>query len=95
MIPENSITQGNNNYYRPDNRDANEIKNIILRFLYNWHWFLLTIGIAVILAFFYIRYTPPVYEIQSTLLVSEDNSNSPLTALYGRNQGMFQERHNY
>jgi tyrosine-protein kinase Etk/Wzc len=92
MKPNNLSLHENNYYYRPDNRDANEIKNIILRFLYNWHWFLLTIGTAVILAFFYIRYTPPVYEIQATLLVSEDNSNSPLTALYGRNQGMFQER---
>ena len=92
MIPKNLSSYRTNNYYRQDNHDVNEIKNIILKFLSNWYWFLLAICMAVIFAFIYIRYTPPVYEIQSTLLVSEDNSNSPLTALYGRNQGMFQER---
>jgi len=92
MIPEN-LNPGNNGYYHPGNYDANEIKKIVQKILYNWYWFLLTIGIAVTVAFIYNRYTPQVYEIQSTLLVNEENSNSPLSALYGRDQGMFQERY--
>ncbi len=93
MKPENLSPHENNSYYGPDNHDVNEIKNIILRFLFNWYWFLLTIGIAVIAGFIYNRYTAPVYEVYSTLLVNEENSNSPITALYGRNQGMFQEHY--
>ena len=63
MKPENLSSAGNNGYYRQDNHDANEIKNLILRFIFNWHWFLITIVLALICAFIYIHYTPPVYEI--------------------------------
>ena len=91
MKPEYTPSPDNNSYYRTDNRDANEIKNIIFKFLSNWYWFLIATATAVVIAFIYNRYTSPVYEVHATLLVSEENSNSPIAALYGRNQGMFQE----
>jgi tyrosine-protein kinase Etk/Wzc len=83
----NAAFEGNP-VYRND--DTLEIKKIIHRFAYNWYWFVAAAVLAGGVAFAYNRYTPPVYEVQSTMLVDEGNAGSPLTALYGRSQGMFQ-----
>jgi capsular exopolysaccharide synthesis family protein len=45
----------------------------------NWYWILLSILIALSIAFFYIQITRPIYAIKSALVVNEDeNSNSDI-----------------
>ncbi|MFW5752190.1 MAG: GumC family protein, partial [bacterium] len=58
--------------------DAIDLKKIIFRLLHNWYWFLLAIVLALSAAFLYNRYTTRVYEIDSSLLVEEENISSPL-----------------
>ncbi len=44
-------------------------------FLLNWQWILLSVFICLCVAFIYIRYTSPVYQVTAKLLVKEDDDN--------------------
>src|SRR4051812_48305789 len=39
----------------------------------NWYWVLLSLIVALAVAFTYLRYTTPVYAVNSTLLIDEKN----------------------
>lgn len=81
---------GNAYYTRPPGNGAPEAEKIIRKVFSNWYWFLLAVIAALAAAYFYNHYTTPVYEIRSTMLISEDKTNSPLTALYGGREGKFE-----
>ncbi len=70
--------------------DNNELKKTVFKILRHWYWFVLTVIIAGGLAYTYNRYTTPVYEIHSTMLVEEDKVNSPLAGATGASQNVFQ-----
>jgi capsular exopolysaccharide synthesis family protein len=84
------INQGNAVYYRnaPDN--ALDAEKIIRKVLSNWYWFAIALLIALAAAYLHNRYTVPLYEVRSTMLISEDKTNSPLAALYGSREGKFE-----
>lgn len=42
----------------------------------NWQWFVLSIIICLCFAFLYLRYKSPVYEVQTKLLVKDDQNSS-------------------
>lgn len=90
MIPE-TINKNENGFFHHEKPGSNDVKKIVSKLLMNWYWFIFAIAITVALSFFYIRYTPPEYEIQSTLLLGEKNSTSPLNVLYGTGNNMLQE----
>ncbi len=89
MIPDTNRNPDNG--FSLQNQGTNDVKKLITRLLSNWYWFIIAVVVAVGLAFAYIRYTPPIYEITATLMIGEGNSKSPMSALYGPGQGMFQE----
>ena len=49
--------------------DKSELKLEILKYLRKWYLFLFSTIIALILAWLYLRYTPPVYVTKSSLYV--------------------------
>lgn len=67
--------------YRQDEKPINWRKYFFL-FLRNWYWFLITLGIALSIAFFRIRYTIPQYQATATLIIEqEDNSQDMISQL--------------
>ena len=48
------------------------IAEIAQQYLHHWKWFVLSVFLCVIAAFFYIRYTTPIYKATSTILVKDD-----------------------
>jgi len=52
------------------------IREIVKPYVYRWYWFLLGIIIAVLVAWFFLRYTIPVYNTESTLLIKEVKKSS-------------------
>ncbi|MFW6227762.1 MAG: Wzz/FepE/Etk N-terminal domain-containing protein, partial [Bacteroidota bacterium] len=50
--------------------DSIDFKKYIRRILKNWYWFVISISIAFGVAWFLNRYTPPVYTVHTTLLIS-------------------------
>ncbi|MBT7395751.1 MAG: hypothetical protein HN778_13030 [Prolixibacteraceae bacterium] len=70
--------------------DSIDIKKIIFKFLRYWYWFVLSVILAGGFAYTYVRYTTPIYEISSTLLVEEDQVSSPLLGGAGATGNVFQ-----
>ena len=69
MIDLNSASQ-------PDNSDlANcetvSIMEIVMRFVRYWKWFVVGIVVALIVVFLYLRYTTPVYNVTSSVVLKE------------------------
>lgn len=57
---------------RPDNlsqkNDTDEIKKFIMNILANWQWIVLSLAIALTIAFLVNRYTTPIYGVYTTIL---------------------------
>ncbi|WP_300672932.1 polysaccharide biosynthesis tyrosine autokinase [Soonwooa sp.] len=51
--------------------DEINVREIIKPYINKWKWFVFSVICAVFLAFFYIKTTPSVYEIQSTVLIRD------------------------
>ena len=58
---------------KPDNID---LKEIIGTYSKHWKWFILSVIIAVILAFVYLRYTIPEYEARAKIQIIEDQNSA-------------------
>ena len=53
-----------------------DIKTILTMVILNWQWFALSVFVFLCLAFVYLRYKSPVYEVSAKILIKDDN-NSP------------------
>ncbi len=51
-------------------QDAIDFKKYIRRILKNWYWFVLSLSVGMIVAWMINRYTPPVYSVHTTMLIS-------------------------
>lgn len=49
-------------------------QTIYTAFILNWKWFILSILICIGIGFLYLRYTTPVYNTMTKLLIKEDNT---------------------
>lgn len=47
------------------------IREIIKPYLYRWYWFIIGIVATIIIAWFFLRYSTPIYSTESTLLIKE------------------------
>ncbi|MEL6835036.1 MAG: polysaccharide biosynthesis tyrosine autokinase [Bacteroidota bacterium] len=52
--------------------DSFEIRELLFAFLRNWYWVLLCVGISFLAARMYLRYTIPVYQANSKILIKQD-----------------------
>ena len=48
------------------------LKELIERYIAQWKWFVLSLGIALALAFFYLRYSIPTYRAAISILVKDE-----------------------
>ena len=73
------------NYYMEQNitnstidnhQDDNEISimEILFTYMRYWKWFVLSVILAVIIAFIYFRYTVPVYNVTSTVILKHEKN---------------------
>lgn len=79
--------------HRPHPDDVVDAKKILLYFLRNWYWFILSICIAVVISWLYLQNTLKVWKTSATILIEEGNRNQHqgtrnLTEGYGLNAGM-------
>jgi tyrosine-protein kinase Etk/Wzc len=49
-----------------------DLKNILYTFLQYWYWFLAAVVLCLLAAFLYLRYTTPVYNVSSKILIKDD-----------------------
>ncbi len=72
-----------------------DIRALLLNYLRHWHWFAVSILLCLLVAFLYLRYATPQYEISSKLLIKDDKKggNVPDMAAFA-DLGLFQSGQN-
>lgn len=66
-----------NNYSQDEIQEESlNIREIIRPYLYKWYWFVIGVVVTTILAWFFLRYSIPVYSTESTLLIKEVKKSS-------------------
>lgn len=68
---------------KQDTTSQKEITDIIKPYLNRWYWFIVGGLLSIILAYIYIRYTTPIFNSYTTVLIkdSDNNSSGDLTML--------------
>ena len=53
-----------------------DIKALFFKFVRYWYLFALTVFVAIVVAFLFNKYTSPVYEVNTTVLVKDDKGGA-------------------
>ena len=62
----------NNLPQQQENTENVDIMSIIFRLLSHWHYFVISVILTLLLAFVFNKYSVPMYEVKSTVLVKDD-----------------------
>lgn len=62
----------------PENPEENSFNlyEIIFKYLVYWPWFVASVLVCLVLAFVYLRYQAPVYNVTASVLIKEDDSRN-------------------
>ncbi len=62
------------------NQEADELslREMIEQYTRYWYFFVIGVLIALVLAFLYLRYTPQLYQSKATIIIKDENTQSPL-----------------
>ncbi|NQU35784.1 MAG: hypothetical protein HQ521_21355, partial [Bacteroidetes bacterium] len=60
-----------------------DIKALFFKFVRYWYLFALTVFVAIVVAFLFNKYTTPVYEVNTTVLVKDDKGSMDPSAMLG------------
>ena len=58
--------------YSEDKAGSFNLRSFFLKYLRNWYWFVLCIGLALGAAYWYLRYTTPIYQVSAVLLIKNN-----------------------
>ena len=88
-------TQDNNRIDESEN--TINVQELFLLCLGRWHWFVISVGLVLCAAVFYLLRTPPVYTRQASLLIKETSKGQSLGNEVGAafsDMGIFQSNTN-
>ena len=72
------MTEQNLNNTTPENPEESSFNlyEIIFKYLVYWPWFVASVIICLVLAFVYLRYQAPVYNVTASVLIKEQDARS-------------------
>ena len=70
-----------NNHFDEDYENDFQFKEFLNKYAIHWKWFALGVGICLIFAFVYLRYTIPLYRASTTILVKDEKKGGMLSEL--------------
>ena len=65
-----------------------DYQTLLRKFVKHWRWFVVSVLTCLIIAFVYIRYTAPVYNVSASVLIQQKDSKGSLGGLAGGALGM-------
>jgi capsular exopolysaccharide synthesis family protein len=68
-----------------DEEDNINIKEILNKLIDKWPWFIVSVFLCILTAFFYTKYTSPLYQINAKVLVNDDEKGGGLS---GKSSGL-------
>jgi tyrosine-protein kinase Etk/Wzc len=63
---------------KTSNLENINIREIVIKYLLKWHWFLISVVICFFIAYFYLKITNEEFQVQTTILIKKDKSASGL-----------------
>lgn len=55
-----------------------DVKRLLYKFFIKyWYWYVFFAGLNIFIAYIYLKYTTPIYEVKSSLLIKEDKDKAP------------------
>ena len=63
---------------KSSNIETINIREILIKYLQKWHWFLISAVVCFVIAYFYLKVTKDQFTVQSTILIRKDKSTSGL-----------------
>lgn len=60
------------------NIDTINLREILIKYLRKWHWFLISVIVCMAVAYFYLKITNNQFTVQTTILIRKDESKSGL-----------------
>jgi tyrosine-protein kinase Etk/Wzc len=73
----------NRHSQQPAAEEGFDYKVFFFKLYRYWYFFILTIIVALIIAFLFNKYTKPVYEVSTTILIKSDRTNIDPQQLIG------------
>lgn len=72
------MTEQNINNTTPENPEENSFNlyEIIFKYLVYWPWFVVSVLVCLVLAFVYLRYQAPMYNVTASVLIKEQDSRN-------------------
>ncbi|MFC0181187.1 Wzz/FepE/Etk N-terminal domain-containing protein [Pseudarcicella hirudinis] len=58
--------------FSDDNGQDFDIKGFLIKYLRHWYWFVISVVVCLSVAFLYLRYTTPIYNVSSVLLIKDE-----------------------
>jgi tyrosine-protein kinase Etk/Wzc len=58
--------------YSVEEAQENSLKDVLVKYLYHWKWFVISLFISFILCSIYLRYQTPQYEVVASILIKDD-----------------------
>lgn len=58
-----------------------DFKRLLGELMNKWYWFALALFVSLSIAFFYLRYTTPIYSMQSTVMIEQNNATNPANTI--------------
>lgn len=52
------------------------------KYLKNWPWFVLSLSLCIVLGYLYLRYTTPLYNARTTIIIKDESSIGPESMIY-------------
>src|SRR3569833_566 len=59
-----------------EDEEQTSFGELLMKYLYHWKWYALSIVISIALAFTYIKITTPLFQIETDLLIKQDKNNA-------------------
>jgi len=73
-------TNPQHNLYQPalsaDREESIDIKKYLFKFLANWYWFAIALGLTMSIAYMVNRYSEPTYAISASVIVGDDEAEA-------------------
>jgi tyrosine-protein kinase Etk/Wzc len=67
--------------YTVEESQENNLKDLLLKYVINWKWFLLSICLSLFLGYYYLRFKTPMYEVTASILVKDNTKGENLSEL--------------
>jgi tyrosine-protein kinase Etk/Wzc len=56
-----------------EENQENSLKDLLVKYLFHWKWFVLSIVISMVVGRFYYKRQTPLYEVSATILIKDDS----------------------